>query len=434
MVVGLALFSWNQTEGSVLDVQYPESLPLSDSLINKIYMTHAFSEDFKKEELIEINYENQVILSYCDKSRVPEVGYEIIILIFHEKEKINSYNLKKQLITFANTVFQSSNVDRNKIFLQNVKYFFKKSSAKKILLLGRAGTGKSSIKKIIFEGKNPKSLLYDPLAPTRGLISSVYSWLDLDLGLFDSSGQELPYLLSNEEEQKRAFGDADAIIYLFDYQSWVSISQEIIKEIQTIKDIIKKNSPECKLILFLHKIDLIRTDNYDDKINEIKNLVQNQLKIPIYFTSIYLNLIFNLYNAFFEILSSFSEETSILKSILDENIKDFSKIMCFITDQNNSIIVQTMSSDFNILLINHSHRLIAQLNQTFEDMTEDQIEHVILSSSNNLNIIMNNLNLSKFNIKNLIVLSEKVSANKLILLVGKMRAGLNRYLYFKKNN
>jgi Trk K+ transport system NAD-binding subunit len=143
-------------------------------------------------------------------------------------------------------------------------------------------------------------------------------------------------------------------------------------------------------------------------------------------------LIYSLYNAFYEILSSYSEETKILKNILDNRIKEISKIMCFITDQNNSIIVQTMSSDFNTLLINYSHKLIAQLNQTFEDMSVNQIDHLIISSGNNLNIILNNLNLQKFNIKNLIAISETLTANKLIWQMGQIRSELNRYLYFKK--
>ena len=192
MVIGLALFSWDQKKGSVLDVKYPKTFELSDSLINKIYMTHAYSQDFEKEELIEIKYEDQVIFSFCDKTRVPDVGYEIIILINHEKEKINSYNIKRYLINFAKKVFMSSISERNKVFVENAAIFFKKSSAKKILLLGRASTGKTTIKKILFEGKDPKDLLYSPLAPTRGITPSIYSWLDLDLGLFDSSGQELP--------------------------------------------------------------------------------------------------------------------------------------------------------------------------------------------------------------------------------------------------
>jgi len=432
MVVGLALFSWDQKIGSVLEIQYPDTLELSDSLINKIYMTHSYNQDFEKEELIEISFENKFILSYCDKRRVADVGYEILILILQERERINSYNLKRQFFDFAREVFENSKTEREKFFLDGVTQFFKKPSAKKILLLGRAGTGKSTIKEIIFEGKNPKDLIYNPLAPTRGITPSIYSWLDLDIGFFDSSGQELQHLLTNENEQKIAFDNTDVIIYLFDFQIWVAKSEEIIDEIRTILSIIKKKSYNTKLILFLHKTDLISKESIYDKIMEIRGIIKDNLGLPVYFTSIYPYLIYRLYNAFYEILSDFSEETTVLKTILDKNIEDIPKLMCFITDQYDSIIVQTMANDFNTDLINQSHVLIAQLNQTFEDMTENQIEHVIISSTNNLNIIMKNLKLKKFDIKNLIIISETERVNKLILLTGKIGTRMNQYLYYNK--
>ena len=93
-----------------------------------------------------------------------------------------------------------------------------------------------------------------------------------------------------------------------------------------------------------------------------------------------------------------------------------------------------MSNDFDTKLINHSHNLIAQINQTFEDMSKPRINHLIISSTDNLNIIMNNLNLMKFGIKNLIGISETLSANKLIWLMGQIRTSLNRYLYFNKTD
>ena len=117
----------------------------------------------------------------------------------------------------------------------------------------------------------------------------------------------MPLLLKDENEQKIAFDDTDAIIYLFDFRIWVANSQEIIDEIQSILNIIKKKSYESNLILFLHKIDLMREENQEQTLQEIKSTVENQLKLPIYFTSIYPNLIYSLYNAFYEILSSFSQ-------------------------------------------------------------------------------------------------------------------------------
>ena len=434
MVTGLGLFGWDDRLGSVLEVKYPETLEIPKSLQYKIYLTHSYSQDFNTDELIEINYEDQIIISYCDKRETPSIGYETIILIIHAKEQVNSYILKRQLIDFARNVFQSSKDKRNQIFLEKADTFFKDTSAKKILLLGQAGAGKSTIKKIIFEGYDPKDLLYNPLEPTRGIAPSVYSWLDLNLGLFDSSGQELQSLLKDEKEQMFTFENADTIVYIFDFLAWSGKSQEIINEIQFINDIIKKKFSTSKLILFLHKIDLLNEKSRELEIEKITKTIKEKLNLPIYCTSIYPNLIYSLYNAFYEILSNFSEETTILKEIVDKEIKEFSKLMCFITDQNDSIIIQTMTNDFNSILINKSHKLIAQITHTFEDMSKNEIDHLMLSSSKNFNIIMVNLNLLKFNIKNLICISESNDINALIVLGGNIHIDLNTYLYFNKTD
>ena len=165
MIHGLAYFSWDTKVGSILEQKYPTDLTLSDDLLNKIYMTHSYEGDYKKDELIDISYKGQIILSYCDKSKVSEVGYEIIILVLDEKERINIYKYKNQLITFAKNFLQTSKENQTNYFFENIESFFDKDSSKKVLLIGRAGTGKTSIKKIIFEGHNPKDLSFNPLEP-----------------------------------------------------------------------------------------------------------------------------------------------------------------------------------------------------------------------------------------------------------------------------
>lgn len=441
MPIGLALFSWDKKVGSVLDFKYPNTLNLSQDLIHKIYMSHALKQsNIKEVELYELHFEDQIILSYCDKARVVEFGYEILILILHEREQINLYKLTSELTDFAQACFKLQKEDRNNYILDNIGILFKETTERKILLLGRGGVGKTTIKKIIFEGHDPKDLLINPLSPTRGIKPSVYSWLDISLGVFDSSGQELNGILNNKKTQLVAFENTDVIIYIFDFTIWVSKSKEIISEIQDIIDIIRIRSYDSKIILFLHKIDQLdpsnRESNFSDlsveqtieSIRNITNEIQNQLNLPLYLTSIYPDFIYNIYNAFYEILGSFSEETLKLKNILDDFLKEYSKIMCFITDHNNSIIIQSMSKDFNTILINHAHTLIARLNQSFEDMAESKIEILFISSSNGLNIIMINLNLSRFNMKNLICISENLSSDKLILLANELKTELNKHL------
>lgn len=435
MIKGLAILSWDRKIGSVLEAKYPETLKISSNLTNKIYMTHAYDEDYKNEELIEVNYKQKTILSYCDKARVSKFGYEILILILEETEKDNLYKLRNEMISFGTSVFSKSKEERRDYFLDNVEKFFKKPSARKVLLLGRPGTGKSSIKKIIFEGMDPKSLLYDPLEPTRGIRPSVYSWLDLKLGLFDTSGQELQDLLNREnvQDQTLAFENSDVVIYLFDFSLWVSKKELVFSDIKKIIDLISSYDKNSHFVLFLHKIDLIEENERNEIIKEIRNQINKRLNITIFFTSIYPNIIYSLYNAFYEILSGFSNDTVDLKLFLDNFLDESKKTMAYLTNENDSIIVQTMNKDFNTNLINHTHKLIAQLNQSFENMVEnDDIEHIIISGKKSLNIIMNDLNLAKFNIKNLILVSESLSPNKLIYLVGKIRSKIINYYFYQK--
>jgi len=435
MVLGLAFFSWDSKVGSILETKYPENLELSPNLTHKIYLTHSLKEEFTGQELIEIDYDNNAILSFCDKSKIAENGYEIVFIILEEKEKVKTYRIKSQLIKFSLELFEKSKEERNQYFFDNVGNFFDKITTKKLLLMGRAATGKTSIKKIVFEGANPKDLLYNPLEPTRGILPSVYSWLDLKLGLFDSSGQELNYLLENpnDSEYLLAFEYTDIIIYLFDYPTWASNSQQIIEDIERISKIIKDKSYSIKLVLFMHKVDLIGEETRRKKLKEITNSIKTMFNLQIYCTSIYQNLIYTLYNAFYEILSEFSKENVLIKEILDICLIDLSKTMFFLTNQNDSIIVQTMSKDFNTRIINHSHKLVTQLNKTFDDMAlNSKIEHLILSSSNSFNLIMNNLNYQKFDLKNLICLSESLSSNKLIWLIGQVRLKLKDLYFFDK--
>ena len=301
---------------------------------------------------------------------------------------------------------------------------------RKIILLGRAGTGKTSIKKLLFEGVQPDKLLTNPLEPTRGIISKVYRWLDLNLGVFDTSGQELPFLLQNPKEQEYNLQNTDSLIYIIDYPRWTNDYEEICEEIRKIKDILTQCSIDAKLSVFFHKIDLIPNE-FEESINNQLNMeIKYKLGLSYYLTSLHPQFSYTLYGAFYQIISGFSQETHHLKIIIDDMIKDLSETMCFVTNKNNSIVVQTMTKDFDIKLINDSHNLIAQLNKSFEEMMYlEKLGHVIISSNKSINIILKNLQIKKFNLKNIICISKKLGANRLILLIGKIKLIFNQYVF-----
>ena len=400
----------------MIDFKYPRDLNLSIELVSKILVAHTLNEE-KVEEVLELDINEKIILSYCDKSKVKQYGQITLILIIHEKEKIKINDLKQKLISFGQSVLKNPKELRNDYILTNKEIFFRKTLEKKILILGRAGSGKTSLKKVIFEGYDPKDLLLNPIEPTRGLSPNIYSWLDLNVGFFDSSGQELNELLENKTERRLAFQNANIIIYLFDYSSWNYNKDEIIKEIKKVQSINENDSYNAQIVLFNNKIDLVKNYGkiYDLEISNIKTIIKEELNLPIYFTSIHHQYLFNAYKAFCEILGMVSPESKYLKNLLDTKIKNFSQTLAFITNSNHSIVAQSISADFDFNLINHIHRLTAQFNQSFSEMVKnDNINYFLMSSYKGMIIIMKHLNLTDFDVVKIICVSQSLSNEKLM--------------------
>lgn len=418
MFLGLAFISWDETLGPVTNFKYPKHLDLSPDLMKRIIMAHTLSES-KGEELFEHEFNNQLIISYCDKTRLRKFGLEISMLIIHQKEKISISYLKTKLNSFSQSAFRLSGSARNDYIIEKLELFFRQTTEKKLLILGRGGTGKTTIKEVVFEGRDPRELIYNPLEPTRGITPSVYTWLDLNLGLFDSSGQEFDNMLDNENERNLAFENTSIVIYIFDYPSWVKNHQNVIDDIKKIMEIIKLHSYNANLIIFTHKIDLL-INNQDrkaqDRFNtEMENKIKKELNLPLYKTSIYPEYIYGVHSAFCEILGMVTPESEYLRNLLIEKIQNYSKTLAFITNKNHSIVAQYISSDFDVKLINPIHNLVAQFNQSFLDMVEnDNINYFLMSSYKGLIIIMKHLALPDYNISKIICVSQTLSDENLI--------------------
>lgn len=173
---------------------------------------------------------------------------------------------------------------------------------KKIVLTGPPDSGKTTIKTVFFHFGNPIMLLKDPMDPTRGINSSIFSIFDSELGIFDLAGQENKIWFTQEKE---IFNKSNVIICIFDVRS--SLESIISFLIDIIK--IKKNFGlyECSIILFLHKIDLVNYSYVSHKITSINNFFETQyrsgLNFQIYRTSIVKNYFFETYKIILDILN-----------------------------------------------------------------------------------------------------------------------------------
>lgn len=146
------------------------------------------------------------------------------------------------------------------------------------------------------------------------------------------------------------------------------------------------------MIIILHKIDLIPKiirNNVKILTYQIQSIVNLPIIYSIYFTSIDQDYIYSVHNAFSEITSRFSKKNFSLKKTLDTTITNFSECICYITDYNNSIIVQSKSDDFNINFIYESYRIFYYLSRDNKDSTyKDGKPHLLNVDDKILRMLM----------------------------------------------
>jgi hypothetical protein len=301
--------------------------------------------------------------------------------------------------------------------------------ATKISMIGPPAVGKTTIKKVMFDGEDPNELIIFPLEATIGIKYSVHDFMDLKISLLDSPGQSLPILLEDEQKQLLTFGDTSAIIYIFDYPTWIKNSQDILDDVKKLYEIRKKHEFEAKIILFLHKIDLLITKKIGSMLALIRRQITNQLnlpeEVPIYFTSLHPNLIYTTYNAISDTISSFSKDTSNLKKIVKNAVSGLSKTSCFVSNQDDNLIIQEMSNDFDTSTLYYLYEKLYHLSKSTEFSTTKT--SIISPGARILNMVIEDLNKYHTNFKYVILLSETIEQDDMIKILDELKKELNQY-------
>lgn len=203
------------------------------------------------------------------------------------------------------------------------------STNKKIVFTGPPDVGKTTIKEVFFDHSSPISLLENPLKPSMGVNSSIYSTINNDLGIFDLAGQENSVWFS--KKGKEIFNDSNIIICVFDIRNSLESIFQFLLKIFKLKQELQLYS--CQIIAFLHKIDL-RSDTYvNQKLKIIEDFILVQhphgKDFEIYKTSVKKNHFFNTYFIISEILNIILEKNlfSGIKPDLQELEKELSVIL-----------------------------------------------------------------------------------------------------------
>jgi len=180
---------------------------------------------------------------------------------------------------------------------------------KKILIIGPPNAGKTTLRKIFFEGENSTSLLENSLEPTHG-VESIILKLREEIGIFDLAGQENQYWF--EINKNSIFIDSEIVIIVIDISSPL---EDIVSFTNTVLTIRNELTPTSIVYLLLHKIDLIDSKKLMDLRIEIDKEFFKESLLKISSTSIKKEYIQKTFGLFIDIL-----KTCIAKKVVTDTI------------------------------------------------------------------------------------------------------------------
>ena len=221
-------------------------------------------------------------------------------------------------------------------------------SIKKIVLVGPSGVGKTTLQKVYFEQVSPILLLEEPLQPSRGINSRIYTISNTDLGVFDLAGQENETWFS--DKGKDVFIESNIIICVFEISNSLESIIKFLINIYKLKKELQLHS--CSIFAFLHKIDL-RSNSYVYKklkiIREFITLQHPQGKdFEIYQTSITKDNFYDTFCIISEILNLIIKRNKI--PIKPEEFQKLKNQLSIIlkSDINVKVSIEDLSQKFKI--------------------------------------------------------------------------------------
>jgi len=151
------------------------------------------------------------------------------------------------------------------------------SANNKVLLMGKARAGKTSMKSIIFANYLAKDT--ERLGPTIKIAHSTLRFLgDLQLDLWDCGGQDKFLQSYFEAHRDSIFRNVAVLIYVFDVQSLqtqknapaaAGLTNDMLK-FEMALGAMREHSPGARIFVLVHKMDTVARQLRDEVFNECK--------------------------------------------------------------------------------------------------------------------------------------------------------------------
>jgi len=225
---------------------------------------------------------------------------------------------------------------------------------KKVLLMGKSGSGKTSMRSIIFANYIARDTMR--LGATIDVEHSHVRFLgNLVLNLWDCGGQEAFMENYFSSQRDHIFRNVEVLIYIFDIES--RENQKDLAYYRSCVEAIQQNSKDAKIFCLIHKMDLISEDQRETMFKKREQeLIQISapMKVTAFRTSIWDE---TLYKAWSSIVYSLIPNIKTLEQHLEK--------FCSICEADEVVLFEKAT----FLVISHSTRNSHRDDHRFEKIS-----------------------------------------------------------------
>ena len=187
--------------------------------------------------------------------------------------------------------------------------------------MGLGASGKSSIRSVVFDGKNPREVqTYDA---TLNYVRSRKNILGNDYQIYDCGGQEAFLSTFVGEQAEFIFSDVEVLIWTVDAGNFQQASTSKFYFDHAIWKL-KEYSPNAVVFCLFHKMDLIVPDMWKNVISTMKLLFTPPVSVDIIYhgTSIYDRTIFETFEQVLQRKFSQTEKKRTLTEAIEDIITE----------------------------------------------------------------------------------------------------------------
>ncbi|GAA5903559.1 hypothetical protein JCM8208_003625 [Rhodotorula glutinis] len=211
----------------------------------------------------------------------------------------------------------------------------------RVLLMGPRSAGKSSIRKVVFEGMAPSDTLFIERT-NKSSLDDINSFLSMRM--FDLPGGQL-----DPEQLNLSFEDTDAVIFVLDAQSTL---HDMIRKLSVTMHKAYTANPGIQFEIFLHKVDGMSEDyrldtlqNLRDRLTEelfdMSPQLESNMNVFYHLTSVFDT---SIYEALSKVIQKLVPEQASLERLLDLLCSQCSIDKAFLFETSSKIYIATDSA------------------------------------------------------------------------------------------